>query len=102
VICRDNDYWPLPWYLRRMTRVGWFGRMPEGLAAPVIITQPRLEPSLTDYLYERQPPGQRNLYVPVLGEQGNLDWQLRLNVPLRVYTRLDLWEEYQAKAPPEM
>ena len=25
VICRDNDYWPLPWYLRRMSRVGWFG-----------------------------------------------------------------------------
>jgi hypothetical protein len=70
--------------------------MPEGSAAPVIVTQPRLEPSLTEYLYELQPPGQRNLYVPVLGEQGNLDWQLRLNVPRRLYARLDLWEEYQA------
>jgi uncharacterized protein (TIGR03663 family) len=99
VICRADDYWPLPWYLRRMTRVGWFGRMPEGPPAPVIITQPPLEPSLTEYLYEDQPPGQRNVYVPVLGEQGNLDWQLRLNVPLRVYARLDLWEEYQAKGP---
>jgi uncharacterized protein (TIGR03663 family) len=102
VICRDDDYWPLPWYLRRMSRVGWFNRVPKGPAAPVIIAQSRLEPSVVNYVYVEQPPGQRHMIVPVIGEQGNLDWHLRLNVPLRLYARRDLWEAYQAETLPEM
>jgi len=95
VICPDDDYWPLPWYLRGFRRAGWFGRMPHGPPAPLIITQPEMEPSLSEYLYEDQPPGQRRLYVPVPKEPEREDWQLRPNVPLRVYARLDLWEAYQ-------
>jgi len=100
VVCADNDFWPLPWYLRDFGRVGWFGGMPEGRAAPVIITQPEMEPELTKYLYEEQPPGKRYLYVPVppAGEEAGKveDWELRPHVPLRVYVRLDLWEAYRA------
>ena len=97
VICREDDYWPLPWYLRRMSRVGWFREIPQGPAAPVIVAQSRLEPSVVNYVYVEQPPGQRHLIVPVLGDQGNLDWHLRHNIPLRLYARRDLWEAYQAK-----
>ncbi|MFC1596537.1 flippase activity-associated protein Agl23 [Planctomycetota bacterium] len=102
VVCTDDDYWPLPWYLRGFGRVGWFSGMPDGRAAPVIITQPEMEPELLRYLYEEQPPGERYLYVPgpSAGEEGaagkGRDWQLRPHVPLRVYVRLDLWEAYQA------
>jgi len=95
VICPDDDYWPLPWYLRGFRRAGWFGRMPHGPPAPLIITQPEMEPSLIKYLYKDQPPGQRRLYVPVANEPEGEDWQLRPYVPLRMYARLDLWEAYQ-------
>jgi hypothetical protein len=96
VICPDDDYWPLPWYLRAFGRVGWLGRVPHGPAAPLVITQPEMEPSLVEYLYEEQPPGQRHLYVPVPAGQADGAWHLRPHVPLRVYARLDLWEAYGA------
>ncbi len=96
VICPDADHWPLPWYLRGFRRVDWFPGMPHGRAAPLIITQPEMEPALAEYLMVKQPPGQRHLYVPVLPEQADRDWQLRPNVPLRVYVQSDLWNAYQA------
>jgi uncharacterized protein (TIGR03663 family) len=37
------DYWPLPWYLRKMTRVGYWNTIPDGVDAPVVITSPALE-----------------------------------------------------------
>jgi len=101
VICKDDDYWPLPWYLRGFSRVGWFNRMPDGPASPVIITQPEMEPLLREYLYQRQPPGQRHLYVPILREGDDGDWRLRPNVPLRAYVRLRLWEAYLAAGAEE-
>jgi len=92
VICADDDYWPLPWYLRGFPRVGWFGRMPHGPPAPLIVTQPALKPSLSEYLYVDQPPGHRHLYVPVPKDAEQDHWQLRPHVPLGMYARLDLWQ----------
>jgi uncharacterized protein (TIGR03663 family) len=99
VICPDDDYWPLPWYLRGFGHVGWFGGKPHGPAAPLIIAQPEMEPLLVEYLYQDQPPGKRNLYVPASPPAGRADWQLRPHVPLRVYARLDLWEGYEGTHP---
>lgn len=99
VICPDHDYWPLPWYFRDFTRVGLHDRMPDGPPARLIIIQAKLEPALIDHLYVKQPPGQRHLYVPVPREPEGRDWQLRPNVPLRMYVRLDLWETYLAGRP---
>ena len=95
VICPDHDYWPLPWYLRGFGRVGWYDRPPAGPPAPLIVTQPDSEPALLDYLYVKQPPGQRHLYVPVAPDAGG-DWLLRPHVPLRVYVRLDVFEDLPA------
>lgn len=95
VLCPDHDYWPLPWYLRGLSRVGWWGGMPRGPAAPVVIVQPEMETVLLTYLFERQPPGKRHLYVPLAPEQDERDWQLRPHVPLLVYVRRDAWETYQ-------
>ncbi len=94
VICPDDDHWPLPWYLRRLTRVDWFSQVADGPAAPLIITQPEMEPALLKKLYDEPPPGQRYLYVPLLPDGDGRDWQLRPGVPLRVYLRLDLWNAY--------
>ena len=96
VICPEDDYWPLPWYLRDFARVGWFAKPPRGPAAPVILTQPEMEPALVKYLFEDQPPGKRRLYVPLAPDEEDREWQLRPYVPLRAYVRLDVWEAYRA------
>jgi uncharacterized protein (TIGR03663 family) len=96
VICPDSDFWPLPWYLRRFHRVGWFDEMPKGPAAPLIIAWPTMEKSLRRYLYVKQPPGHRPLYVPVPANDGGDDWWLRPYVPIRAYAQLNLWNRYLA------
>jgi hypothetical protein len=99
VIAEEDDYWPLPWYLRDFHRIGWTDRMPDDAPADLIIAQPKLEPELNDYLYVKQPPGQRPLYtsVPRDEDEGQLGrWQLRPQVPLAIYVRRDLWESYRA------
>ncbi|GMW00585.1 MAG: hypothetical protein AMXMBFR84_17220 [Candidatus Hydrogenedentota bacterium] len=40
VIAANNDYWPLPWYLRAFENTGYFGEMPQALDADVIIASP--------------------------------------------------------------
>jgi predicted membrane-bound mannosyltransferase len=37
VIAPENEYWPLPWYLRQFDRVGWYDRYPSGPHAPVVV-----------------------------------------------------------------
>ena len=92
VLCPDDDFWPLPWYMRDFSTAGWFTQAPQGPAAGVIIIQPEMESILTKYLYEDPPPGRRPLYVPAFEKES--EWLLRPGVPLRVYVRRDLWEAY--------
>ena len=40
------DYWPLPWYLRRLSRVGYWEEVPAEPDAPVIIAGTELQPQL--------------------------------------------------------
>jgi hypothetical protein len=94
VVCPDADYWPLPWYLRDMPRVGYFSQMPTGPPAPVIVAQPSQEKQVLTYLFREQPPGQRRIYLPVEREDGE-PWLLRPHVPIRLYVRLDRWEKYR-------
>ena len=95
VICPDGDYWPLPWYLRDFSRIDWFGGIPHGRAAPLIVTQPKMDKALGEYLYVTPPPGQRSMYVPLLRDGQEWDWRLRPDVPLRAYVRHDLWQAHQ-------
>lgn len=32
-----DDYWPLPWYLRRFPNTGWWDSVPQDLSAPIVI-----------------------------------------------------------------
>jgi predicted membrane-bound mannosyltransferase len=98
VICPDDDYWPLPWYLRDLQYVGWFSELPAGMPAQVIVIQAQLEPALIKKLYEEAPPGQRYLYMPLTQSGESRDWLLRPHVPLRAYVRSDLWEHYRRAA----
>ncbi len=94
-ICPDHDYWPLPWCLRDFPTVAWLDAVPKSPPAPVIVTQPEAEQDLLRYLYVEQPPGHRNLYVPLPPPEGRDEWMFRPNVPLRVYVQLRLWETYR-------
>jgi uncharacterized protein (TIGR03663 family) len=92
VISPEHDYWPLPWYLREFSHVGWWGEVDmEVPAAPLIIAKPAVEPALLRKLYEVPPPGERDLYVPLLDSYA----ELRPTVEIRGYVVKSLWDQYQ-------
>jgi predicted membrane-bound mannosyltransferase len=95
VIVQGDDYWPLPWYLRRFSRVGWLNSVPEkGLPAPLIITSPELYDSVTEFIYFRPPPGQKSLYVPLFER----DIALRPDAFLNAYIQYELLSSEETDA----
>ncbi len=63
IISREN-LWPLPFYLRGLSRVGWWKSVPESEPnAPVILVTPEMEPALVRKLYDLPPPGERELFA---------------------------------------
>jgi uncharacterized protein (TIGR03663 family) len=87
VICTDNDYWPLPWYLRFFNNVGWWDKVDYKVpAAPIIIATADLENDILKLLYEVPPAGKRNLYVPLFSR----DMYLRPNIKLLGFVEQEL------------
>lgn len=92
VICPDNDYWPLPWYLRRFTSIGWYDKVDDSAPiAPLIITSPAVEAALSRKLYETGPQGPKNLYVPLFDTY----LELRPGVEITGFVTKDLWDKFQ-------
>jgi uncharacterized protein (TIGR03663 family) len=86
VFSREN-LWPLPFYLRRFSRVGWWNGVPDaGAAAPLILATPDMEPALVRKLYDLPPPGQRELYLSLFERP----MELRPGVEVRGYARNSL------------
>ena len=82
VICPEEDYWPLPWYLRSFSRIGYrSGIDPDAPAAPVIIASASIHNELLSRLYQLPPPGEKNLYMPLFDAYT----ELRPQVELRGY-----------------
>jgi len=93
VISRQN-LWPLPWYLRRFSRVSWWnGVSDEAKSAPLILATPDVEPALVRRLYELPPPGERELYVSIFERPV----ELRPQVELRGYAANSLWEDFRRR-----
>jgi uncharacterized protein (TIGR03663 family) len=93
VISRTN-LWPLPFYLRALTRVEWWNGVHETApAAPVVLITPDLEPDLVRKLYDLPPPGERELYVSMFERPV----ELRPQVEVRGYAANRLWERYRAR-----
>jgi len=93
VVVTGADYWPLPWYFRKFTNVGWrsdAGQMTR--TAPVVIASPDIEDAVIAKLYALAPPGEENLYMPLF----NRFIQLRPDVELRGYITKDLLDKYTA------
>jgi hypothetical protein len=96
VICHGSDYWPLPWYLRSFTNVGWWDKVDESVpSASIIIASASMEEELIRKLYQLPPPGKKNLYVPLFDTY----MELRPQVELRGYVRKDLWDRFQQSPP---
>ena len=98
VICPGHDYWPLPWYLRRLEDgvVAWSDHVDADAdvdAAPLIIASPAVEESLTEKLYTLTPLEKRQMYL-FLFDKPYYVW-LRPQVKLLGFVRRDLWEYVQ-------
>jgi uncharacterized protein (TIGR03663 family) len=72
------DYWPLPWYLRNYTRVGYFGRMAAS-TEPLIIANENQKAEIEANYGE--------LYQQVPSKQANGTFELRPGVNLLLYRR---------------
>jgi len=72
------DYWPLPWYLRNFTRVGYFGRM-AATSEPMIIANESQKAEVEASYGE--------LYQQVFSHQNGGTFELRPGVKLLLYER---------------
>ncbi|MCC6353217.1 MAG: TIGR03663 family protein [Verrucomicrobiae bacterium] len=71
------EYWPLPWYLRDFTSVGYWSAMPQDPVAPIVVTTPEWAESLR----------------PRLDGKYAMDFGgLRHGVVLVAFIRQDLWD----------
>ena len=70
---------PLPWYLRRFERVGYWEQPPEDADAPVVISSTELEPPLDAWLR---------------GDYRVSHYGLRPDVVLLVYVEEELWQRF--------
>ncbi len=73
------EYWPLPWYFRKLERVGYWNGIPEDPDAAVIITSPELQPRLDGLLRDRY---------------SQEYYGLRPEVLIVVYIQEDLWNSF--------
>jgi uncharacterized protein (TIGR03663 family) len=85
VIAPGGDYWPLPWYLRRFKKVGWYEKLPSDPLAPIIIVASELEARLDE-------TSDHKWIMAGLTE-------LRPEKFLELYVKLDLWKKYLESRP---
>ena len=74
----DGDVWPLPWYLRRFNKVGWWTEIPQDPYAPVMIVS-------TKFQAELDAP-KTHIMVGI--------FQMRPQVFFELYVEKDLWSRY--------
>ncbi len=76
------DYWPLPWYLRNYSRVGYFGRMAAS-TEPIIIAN--------EYQQEEMEANFGELYQQVPSKEPGGSFELRPGVKLLLYARRNVF-----------
>ncbi len=87
VVAPGSDYWPLPWYLRRLRHTGWFDTLPDDPYAPIVIAAARLDARLDEK------SGRKWVMAGM--------FELRPGVFLELYVELELWTRYVATLPRE-
>ncbi len=79
----SRNCWPLPWYLRRLERVGYWEQVPAELPAPVVI----VDAALADAVARERPEDVSSYYG------------LRRDQVMVVFVRRALWERFAASQP---
>ncbi len=87
IIAPDNDYWPLPWYLRRFKHLGWYEKLPDDPFAPIVVVASKLDARLD----ERS--GRKWIMTGLT--------ELRPGKYFELYVELDLWKKYVETLPRE-
>jgi uncharacterized protein (TIGR03663 family) len=85
VIAPESDYWPLPWYLRRFRRIGWYEQLPADPFAPIVVVSSKLDARLDG-------KSDRKWIMAGLTEQ-------RPGKFFELYVELELWKKYVASLP---
>jgi uncharacterized protein (TIGR03663 family) len=79
IMVMSDEYWPLPWYLRNFTAVGYRHSTPQQISAPVLVTS-------IDIATELNPQLETEYTSGIYG--------LRSGVLLVAFVRNDLWKLY--------
>ncbi|MCY3018405.1 MAG: TIGR03663 family protein [Planctomycetota bacterium] len=74
-----RDYWPVPWYMRRFSRLGYWHEPPEDSDAPLIVSAPDVEAALGRALK---------------GKYHKEYFGSRPEVFLQLYVDAGLWDEF--------
>ncbi|MFH0990000.1 MAG: flippase activity-associated protein Agl23 [bacterium] len=95
VVFPEDEYWPLPWYLRSMKNVGWWNNVDSDVTpTSIMVITPELENDLLEKIYNQPSRGRSSLYVPLFDRS----LYLRPGKEVRGYVTLDLWNSIH-KAP---
>jgi len=83
VIGANDDYWPLPWYLRQYPKVGWWNHWDRNTSASLVIAS-----------------AESKLGLEAEGAYRMVGYfQLRPQVFMELYVERQLWERYLASRP---
>jgi len=79
IITPGLNYWPLPWYLRHFSNVGYWGDVPEDCDAPMVVTTAKLAPEV---------------HARLKSKYQSENYGLRPGIRLVVFIRRDLWDAF--------
>ena len=85
IIAAENDYWPLPWHLRRFKHVGWYDKLPADLFAPIVVVSAKLNARLDE-------KSEKKWIMAGL-------FEFRPGKFFELYVELELWKKYVATLP---
>jgi uncharacterized protein (TIGR03663 family) len=78
VMAPENDFWPLPWYLRNFKQAGWWDKVPAEPFAPIMIVSSQFHAGLDE--------GKTHVMAGI--------FQLRPGIFFELYVQLDLWRAW--------
>jgi uncharacterized protein (TIGR03663 family) len=85
IIAPESEYWPLPWYLRRFSNLGWYEKLPEDPYAPIVMVSSKLNARLDE-------KSEKKWIMVGLSE-------LRPALFFELYVELELWKRYVETLP---
>lgn len=86
-IMGSESYWPLPWYLRRFKKIGYWDKIPDQPLAPIMIVSTSLHAAFDER------PEKTHLMAGY--------FELRPGVFFELYVNINLWSSYIKTLPPE-